>query len=155
MDGEFEKAMNQAGNEFKEQFHRMRYIKKMDSRVVAVKMCFMRARDIDRENSKPDNSYQKFTFNISAFDFDQQIWDKCPSCGDPDINKESNGHQWQGCYRCHILLGKFQIKSMEPRKKPEKKEGKLESASEPEPEFKTAKEIAEDASGDISSDERP
>jgi hypothetical protein len=119
---DFTEALDKAGSEFKEQMHKMRFIKKMDSRVVAVKMCFMRARDIERESNAKTSP--EFVFNLSVMN-DDGTWDKCPGCGDPDINKETNGHPWQGCYRCHILLGKFQIKSMKSQnKKKETEENK-------------------------------
>jgi len=119
---DFTEALDKAGSEFKEQLHRLRFIKKMDSRVVAVKMCFMRAWDIERESNAKTSP--EFVFNLSTMNQDG-TWDRCPGCGDPDINKQSNGHLWQGCYRCHILLGKFQIRSMKSQKK--KDEGKSES----------------------------
>ena len=114
---DFTEALDKAGTEFKEQLHRMRYIKKMDSRVDAVKMCFMRARDIERESNAKSTS--EFVFNISTMNQDG-TWDRCPSCGDPDINKTAaNGVAYQGCFgpSCHILLGKFQIKSMKSQNK--------------------------------------
>jgi hypothetical protein len=115
---DFTEALDKAGSEFKEQMHRMRSIKRIESRVDAVKMTFMRARDIDRENNV--NSTQEFVFNISTMKEDG-TWDRCPKCGDPDINKISaNNVPYQGCFSCHILLGKFQIKSMKSQKKKEK-----------------------------------
>ena len=112
----FDKAMEQAGQEFKDQMHKMRHIKKVDARVVAVKMCFMRARDIERENNGKPIEY---VFNISTMKEDG-TWDRCPKCGDPDINKVSaNQVPYQGCFNCHILLGKFQIKSMKSQGKRE------------------------------------
>ena len=47
----------------------------------------------------------EFSFTITAFDLDKRLWDRCPGCGDPLINHDSNGHAWQGCYKCDILLG--------------------------------------------------
>jgi len=115
---DFTEALDKAGSEFREQMHRMRSIKRIESRVDAVKMTFMRARDIDRENNV--NSTQEFVFNISTMKEDG-TWDRCPKCGDPDINKVSaNNVPYQGCFSCHILLGKFQIKSMKSQKKKEK-----------------------------------
>ena len=111
---DFTEALDKAGSEFKEQVHKMRFIKKMDSRVDAVKMCFMRARDIERESNAKSNP--EFVFNLSTMNQDG-TWDRCPGCGDPDINKESSSHPWQGCYRCHVLLDKFQIKSMKSQNK--------------------------------------
>ena len=115
---DFTEALDKAGSEFKEQMHRMRSIKRIESRVDAVKMTFMRARDIEREgNSK---TAPEFVFNISTMKEDGS-WDRCPKCGDPDINKVSaNNVPYQGCFSCHILLGKFQIKSMKSQKKKEK-----------------------------------
>ena len=115
---DFTEALDKAGSEFKEQMHRMRSIKRIESRVDAVKMTFMRARDIDREeNGKASPEY---VFNLSTMNQDG-TWDRCPKCGDPDINKVSaNNVPYQGCFSCHILLGKFQIKSMKSQKKKEK-----------------------------------
>jgi len=116
---DFTEALDKAGSEFKEQMHRMRSIKRIESRVDAVKMTFMRARDIDRENNV--NSTQEFVFNISTMKEDG-TWDRCPKCGDPDINKiAENGIKYQGCYNCHILLGKFQIRSMKSQNKKKEK----------------------------------
>ena len=119
---DFTEALDKAGSEFKEQMHRMRSIKRIESRVDAVKMTFMRARDIEREeNGKTSPEY---VFNLSTMKEDGS-WDRCPMCGDPDINKTSaNGVPYQGCFGCHILLGKFQIRSMKSQKK--KDEGKSE-----------------------------
>ena len=114
---DFTEALDKAGSEFKEQLHSMRFIKKMDSRVDAVKMCFMRARDIERENNSKSN--QEYVFNLSTMNQDG-TWDRCPKCGDPDINKiAGNGVEYQGCFNCHILLGKFQIRSMKSQNKKE------------------------------------
>ena len=114
---DFTEALDKAGSEFKDQLHKMRCIKKMESRVDAVKMCFMRARDIERESNAKSTS--EFVFNISTMNQDG-TWDRCPSCGDPDINKTAaNGVSYQGCFNpsCHILLGKFQIRSMKSQNK--------------------------------------
>ena len=137
---DFTEALDKAGSEFKEQLHNMRFIKKMESRVDAVKMCFMRARDIERENNKDDSNYPTFTFTISTYNPEQMKWDRCPGCGDDKIDKTAqNGNPWQGCYRCHILLDKNGIiRSMNPNKKKDKKQDKT-----PEPEFKTADELME------------
>jgi hypothetical protein len=119
---DFTEALDKAGSEFKEQMHRMRSIKRIESRVDAVKMTFMRARDIEREeNGKTSPEY---VFNLSTMNQDG-TWDRCPKCGDPDINKVSaNNVPYQGCFSCHILLGKFQIKSMKSQNK--KKENETE-----------------------------
>jgi len=115
---DFTEALDKAGSEFKEQMHRMRSIKRIESRVDAVKMTFMRARDIDRDSNAKTSL--EFVFNISTMKEDG-TWDRCPKCGDPDINKISaNNVPYQGCFSCHILLGKFQIKSMKSQKKKEK-----------------------------------
>jgi len=112
---DFTEALDKAGSEFKEQLHRMRCIKKMESRVDAVKMCFMRARDIERESNSKTSP--EFVFNLSTMNPDG-TWDRCPCCGEPEIDKTSqNGVPYQGCFHCHILLGKFQIKSMKAQNK--------------------------------------
>ena len=117
---DFTEALDKAGSEFKEQMHRMRSIKRIESRVDAVKMTFMRARDIEREeNGKTSPEY---VFNLSTMNQDG-TWDRCPKCGDPDINKVSaNNVPYQGCFSCHILLGKFQIKSMKSQNKKQSEE---------------------------------
>jgi len=120
---DFTEALDKAGSEFKEQMHRMRSIKRIESRVDAVKMTFMRARDIDRDSNAKTSL--EFVFNISTMKEDG-TWDRCPKCGDPDINKISaNNVPYQGCFSCHILLGKFQIKSMKSQNK--KKENEEEA----------------------------
>jgi len=117
---DFTEALDKAGTEFKDQMHKMRSIKRIESRVDAVKMCFMRARDIDRESNAKSTS--EFVFNISTMKEDG-TWDRCPMCGDPDINKVSaNNVLYQGCFSCHILLGKFQIKSMKSQAQKKEKE---------------------------------
>ena len=137
---DFTEALEKAGSEFKDQLHKMRFIKKMESRVDAVKMCFMRARDIERENNKDDSSYPTFTFTISTYNPEQMKWNRCPGCGDDKIDKVTNGTEWQGCFRCHILLDKNGIiRSMNPNKKKDKKQDKT-----PDLEFKTADELMEE-----------
>jgi len=119
MSEDFSKAMDQASGEYKQLFHKLKFIKKTDSRVSAVNMSFMRARDIERENG--NGKTLEFVFNLSTLNQDG-TWDRCPKCGDPDINKVSaNQVPYQGCYNpgCHILLGKFQIKSMKSQGKRE------------------------------------
>ncbi len=138
---EFAEAGDQATKEYKDLFHKLRFIKKAEHRVSAVNMCFMRARDIERENNTNEKSYPEFTFTISTYNPELQKWDRCPGCGDPEINKTAqNGNQYQGCFRCHVLLDKNGIiRSMSPKKKKEKKEDKI-----PEPEFQTASEMMEE-----------
>ncbi len=110
----FEKALRQAAGEYMQLFrNEMAKIKRTEERVSAVNMVFMRARDIERGTAGAMRKL--FTFTITAFNLDQRRWDKCPGCGDPDINKESGGHPWQGCYKCEVLLGSNgTIKAMDP-----------------------------------------
>ena len=83
--------------------HDLSAIKKSEARVSAANMCFMRARDILKEEEKAKAVL--FTFTITAYNLEQQRWDKCPGCGDPDINQQSvTGKSWQGCYKCRVLL---------------------------------------------------
>lgn len=106
-------ALEKANAEFKDLYTKgTKYIKATEDRVSAVKMIMMRARDIAREVGK--DSAPSFTFTITAFNLDDRRWDKCPGCGDPDINQQSaSGHPWQGCYKCRVLLGSNgTIKSM-------------------------------------------
>lgn len=122
----FDKAMDQASKEYKDLFHKLRFIKKASDRVSATNMGMMRARDIEREKGKQENGHE-FTFTISTYNPEMQKWERCPGCGDIEINKISqNGNEWQGCYRCHILLDKYgKIKSMRcqiPKKEPEPQE---------------------------------
>jgi len=115
MTDEFSKAMDQATVEYKDLFHKLRFIKRAEHRVSAVNMSFMRARDIERENN--GKTSQEYVFNLSTMNQDG-TWDRCPKCGDPDINKVSaNQVPYQGCFGCHILLGKFQIRSMKSQNK--------------------------------------
>jgi len=114
----FDKALDQGREEYLRLFKQgLRTIKKTEDRVSACNMVMMRARDIDRESNAKTSS--EFVFNISTMNQDG-TWDRCPSCGDPDINKTAaNGVAYQGCFgpSCHILLGKFQIKSMKSQNK--------------------------------------
>lgn len=117
IDDGFGKLLRQASDEYSQLFKRdLRYIKKTEDRVSAANMCFMRARDIAREQDKSEE--RQFTFTITTFDLENRKWDKCPGCGDPDINKESvTGKTWQGCYSCRVLLGSNgMIKSMDSSK---------------------------------------
>lgn len=153
MDKEFDKALEQASDEYKGIFKKLRFIKKIGDRVSAANMSFMRARDIEREIERVErekdrgngNGYPKFAFTVTMYDPEGQTWNRCPGCGDPEINKVTNGFDWQGCFRCHVLLDKTGIiKSMDPnRKKPEQKEEKAPE-QEPVPDFKTAAEMAEE-----------
>ncbi len=113
----FGKALEQASNEYLRLFKSdLRFIKKTDDRVSACNMCFMRARDILKEQGKAEANL--FTFTITAYNLEQQRWDKCPGCGDPDINQQSiTGKAWQGCYKCRILLSSNGlIKAMDPNR---------------------------------------
>lgn len=113
----FVKALGTATKEYLQLYkHDLSAIRKSEDRVSAVNMCFMRARDIERENAKAEA--MQFTFTITAYDLENQKWDRCPGCGDPDINKESSaGKPWQGCFKCRVLLGsKGLIKAMDPSK---------------------------------------
>ena|SRR4030042_829036 len=113
----FVKALETATKEYLQLYkHDLSAIRKSEDRVSAVNMCFMRARDIERENAKAEA--MQFTFTITAYDLENQKWDRCPGCGDPDINKESSaGKPWQGCFKCRVLLGsKGLIKAMDPSK---------------------------------------
>jgi len=113
----FDSALDQAANEYLRLFKsEMAKIKSTEDRVSAVNMCFMRARDI--EKAKGNNGRRMFTFTITAFDLENRRWDKCPGCGDPDINQQSaSGHPWQGCFKCEVLLGSNgTIKAMDPTK---------------------------------------
>lgn len=118
----FEKALDQANAEFKQLYtEKMKYLKKTDDRVTAAKMVIMRARDIEREKSNGNG--RKFVFTITAFDPEAKLWDRCPGCGDPNINRDTDGHKWQGCYTCDILLGSNgTIKSMDHSAKKTKTE---------------------------------
>lgn len=105
----FGKALEQASSEYFRLFKSdLRFIKKTEDRVSACNMCFMRARDILKENGKAEANL--FTFQIAAYNPEQQKWDKCPGCGDPDINQQSiTGKSWQGCYKCRVLLGSLGV----------------------------------------------
>ena len=111
---EFVKALDQATGEYRTLYkEKLKFIKNSESKSAAVNMVFMRARDIERANA--NDGKRLFTFQIAAFDPENRRWDKCPGCGDPDINKETQGHPWQGCYKCEVLLGSNgTIKAMDP-----------------------------------------
>ena len=98
-------ALAKANAEFKQLYTQdTKYIRSAEDRVAAVKMIMMRARDIVREADK--DSAPSFTFTITAFNLENRAWDRCPSCGGIDINHEAaSGHEWQGCYKCRVLLG--------------------------------------------------
>lgn len=137
MDKEFDKALEQASDEYRGIFKKLRFIKKIGDRVSAANMSFMRARDIEREIERVErekdrsngNGYPKFAFTVTAYDPEAQNWGRCPGCGDPKIDRVTNGFEWQGCFRCHILLDKIGIiRSMEPRngkKEPEKEKAEI------------------------------
>ncbi len=140
MTEQFPEALTKAVDEYKKVYKDMKFIKKTEARTSACNMAFMRGRDIERENIKPEDGHRKFCFTISTYNPDQQKWDRCPGCGDPEINKESNGHEWQGCYKCDILLDSSgKIRSMDHNKK----KGKPKEDKQPEPEFQTASEMVE------------
>ena len=110
---DFVKALGRATKEYMQLYrHDLAQIRKSEDRVSAVNMCFMRARDLVKEDSK----VTLFTFTVSAYDPALQKWVRCPGCGDPDINQTSSaGKPWQGCYKCSVLLGsKGIIKAMDP-----------------------------------------
>lgn len=112
MADEYMQAIVQAISEYKELYTKdLKFVKNSDVRAEVMRGVASRARDIYRENMAPT---KKFTFTITVFDLEKRLWDRCPGCGDPDINKDSNGHSWQGCYKCDILLGSNgTIKSMD------------------------------------------
>jgi len=119
----FDKALDQGKEEYLKLFKNgLRTIKKTEDRVSACNMVMMRARDIERENGRKDD--HEFCFTISTYDPEHETWLRCPGCGDPEINKVSqNGNEWQGCYRCHVLLDKYgKIKSMKSQAQRKEKE---------------------------------
>lgn len=112
---DFDGALDQAAKEYMRLFRsEMAKIKRTEDRVSATNMVFMRARDIEKASNA--NGRKLFSFTITAFDLEQKKWDRCPGCGDPDINQESaSGHAWQGCFKCEVLLGSNgTIKAMDP-----------------------------------------
>jgi hypothetical protein len=103
MADDYQQAIEQAVREYKGLYTKdLKFVKKADARAEVMRGVASRARDIYRENMAPT---RKFSFTISAFDVDKRLWDRCPGCGDPLINRDSNGHAWQGCYKCDVLLG--------------------------------------------------
>ena len=113
----FGKALVAASTEYMQLFKSdLKFIRKTEDRVSACNMCFMRARDILKEEEK--SKAVLFTFTITAYNLEQQRWDKCPGCGDPDINQQSiTGKAWQGCYKCRVLLSSNGlIKAMDPNR---------------------------------------
>ena len=78
----FGKALVAASTEYMQLFKSdLKFIRKTEDRVSACNMCFMRARDILKEEEK--SKAVLFTFTITAYNLEQQRWDKCPGCGDP------------------------------------------------------------------------
>ena len=121
MTDDYDKAIDQAVGEYKGLYtDKMKFVKQVAVRAELVKAVSMRAKDIYRESQAPT---RKFAFTITAFDFEKRLWKVCPGCGSLDINKDSNGHAWQGCYVCDVLLGSNGvIQSMDHTKKNKKKE---------------------------------
>lgn len=118
---DYAKAIDQAVSEYKGLYtDKMKFVKQVAVRAELVKAVSMRARDIYREAQV---ATKKFSFCVLSFNLERGPWDRCPGCGDPEINKDSNGHAWQGCYKCDILLGSNGvIQSMDHSKNKKKKE---------------------------------
>jgi len=103
MPEDYDKAIDQAVSEYKGLYtEKMKFVKQVSVRAELVKAVSMRARDIYREGLVPN---KKFAFTVTMYDPEKGLWARCPGCGDPEINRDSNGHAWQGCYKCDILLG--------------------------------------------------
>ncbi len=103
MSDDYDKAIDQAVSEYKGLYRdKMKFVKQVSVRAELVKAVSMRARDIYRE--KASFSEVQFTFHLVAYDFENMIWVKCPGCGSPDIQKETDGTPWKGCYTCRVLL---------------------------------------------------
>lgn len=104
MTEEYDQAIDQAVAEFKRLYTTdMKFVKPSAVKAELVKAVSMRAKDIYREGQQP---LKKFKFDIRAYNLDRSLWDACPGCKDVEItHKSDNGHEWQGCYKCDILLG--------------------------------------------------
>ena len=97
-------------------YKRLKFVKSIEGKCELVKGVSMLAKDIAL--AKGSIKYPQFTFTVTAYDFTNQVWDRCPGCGDPSINHDSDGHKWQGCFTCHVLLRENGIiQSMDPTKK--------------------------------------
>lgn len=121
MDEKETKHVDQAIKEYEYIYKRCGFVKGARAAVEMSKGIAMKARDLEREANT--QMVRKFVFTITAYNLEQKRWDRCPGCGDPDINQHSSsGHPWQGCYKCDILLGSNgTIKSMDhsrDKKKP-------------------------------------
>jgi len=118
---DYTNAIDQAVSEYKELYTKsMKFVNPVAVRAELVKAVSMRARDIYRENTAPT---KKFAFTVTVFNPERGQWERCPGCGSPDINQDKNGHSWQGCYPCDILLGSNGvIKSMDHTKNRKPKE---------------------------------
>ena len=115
----YKEALEQAAGEYKEVYQtKMKFIKGTEERVSASNMVMMRARDLEKElNGEGDDPD---TFNLSAYDFEENQWKYCPCCGAPEIQQKSpDGKDYLGCKKpsCRVLLNQMQIKLMKkPRK---------------------------------------
>ena len=115
----YKEALDQAAGEYKGLYcGPMRFIKGTEERVSACNMVMMRGRDLEKElNGEGDGPD---TFNLSAYDFEENSWKYCPCCGAPEIQQKSpDGKDYLGCKKpsCRVLLNQMQIKLMKkPRK---------------------------------------
>ncbi len=108
----FKEALDQAAEEYKGLYSgRMKYIRGTEERTSACNMVMMRARDLERELNGDDSGPD--TFNVSAYDFEENHWKYCPCCGTPEIQQKSRkGKDYLGCKKCGVLLNPGQIKLM-------------------------------------------
>ena len=115
----YKEALDQAASEYKDVYQsKMKFIRGTEERTSACNMVMMRARDLEKElNGEGDGPD---TFNLCAYDFEENVWKYCPCCGAPEIQQKSEGGiEYLGCKKpsCRILLNPGQIKLMKkPRK---------------------------------------
>ena len=103
MDEEFDKAIDQSSENYERVYKKLKYVKSIEGKVELSKGIMMRARDLFREGQQPQ---KMFKFNIRAYNVESGRWDACPGGIDHEINHLSTkNHEWQGCYKCDILLG--------------------------------------------------
>lgn len=113
----YKEALEMASDEYLSLYSKkMKKVESPDARASAVNMVMMRARDLEKElNGEGDGPD---TFNLSAYDFEENCWKYCPCCGAPEIQQKSReGKDYLGCKKCGVLLNMGQIKLMKkPRK---------------------------------------
>lgn len=113
----YKEALDQASEEYLSLYTgKMKRVRGTEERTSACNMVMMRARDLEKELNGTGDGPD--TFNLSAYDFEENQWKYCPCCGSPEIQQKSReGKDYIGCKKCGVLLNQGQIKLMKkPRK---------------------------------------